>query len=128
MANVKAKKNLQSGINKPKLSQHIFAYFVYFRFDYKHFSYNMFFSYRSALDTLTNIKVAIKKISPFEHQTYCQRTLREIKILTRFKHENVSKRSQVAISIDNGSPPHSFICKMITNHPFVCYFLLLFCR
>ena len=35
-------------------------------------------------------RVAIKKISPFEHQTYCQRTLREIKILTRFKHENVS--------------------------------------
>lgn len=33
--------------------------------------------------------MAIKKISPFEHQTYCQRTLREIKILTRFKHENV---------------------------------------
>ncbi|XP_065830899.1 mitogen-activated protein kinase 1-like [Oscarella lobularis] len=34
-------------------------------------------------------RVAIKKISPFEHQTYCQRTLREIKILTRFKHENI---------------------------------------
>lgn len=33
--------------------------------------------------------MAIKKISPFEHQTYCQRTLREIKILTRFNHENV---------------------------------------
>lgn len=33
--------------------------------------------------------VAIKKISPFEHQTYCQRTLREIRILTRFQHENV---------------------------------------
>ena len=30
-------------------------------------------------------KVAIKKISPFEHQTYCQRTLREIKILTRYE-------------------------------------------
>lgn len=45
---------------------------------------------RSALDTVTKTKVAIKKISPFEHQTYCQRTLREIKILTRFKHENVS--------------------------------------
>ncbi|KAJ8917763.1 hypothetical protein NQ315_005214 [Exocentrus adspersus] len=42
----------------------------------------------SALDTVTKTKVAIKKISPFEHQTYCQRTLREIKILTRFKHEN----------------------------------------
>lgn len=39
---------------------------------------------------MTQTKVAIKKISPFEHQTYCQRTLREIKILTRFRHENVS--------------------------------------
>jgi mitogen-activated protein kinase 1/3 len=46
--------------------------------------------FRSAFDNETNCKVAIKKISPFEHQTYCQRTLREIKILTRFKHENVS--------------------------------------
>lgn len=35
-------------------------------------------------------KVAIKKISPFEHQTFCQRTLREIKILAHFSHENVS--------------------------------------
>ncbi|KAF8796993.1 Mitogen-activated protein kinase 1 like protein [Argiope bruennichi] len=43
----------------------------------------------SAVDTTTKEKVAIKKISPFEHQTYCQRTLREIKILTRFKHENI---------------------------------------
>lgn len=47
--------------------------------------------FRSAYDNLTKTKVAIKKISPFEHQTYCQRTLREIKILTRFKHENVWK-------------------------------------
>lgn len=47
-------------------------------------------SCRSAYDNLTKTKVAIKKISPFEHQTYSQRTLREIKILTRFKHENVS--------------------------------------
>lgn len=43
----------------------------------------------AAFDNATQQKVAIKKISPFEHQTYCQRTLREIKILTRFKHENV---------------------------------------
>ena len=40
-------------------------------------------------------KVAIKKIRPFEHQTYCQRTLREIKILTRFHHENVACAVQV---------------------------------
>jgi hypothetical protein len=50
----------------------------------------LFFHFRSAYDSVTKTKVAIKKISPFEHQTYCQRTLREIKILTRFKHENVS--------------------------------------
>jgi mitogen-activated protein kinase 1/3 len=43
----------------------------------------------SAFDNETRTKVAIKKISPFEHQTYCQRTLREIKILTRFSHENI---------------------------------------
>ncbi|KAL6430919.1 hypothetical protein ACFW04_007010 [Cataglyphis niger] len=43
----------------------------------------------SAYDNVTKTKVAIKKISPFEHQTYSQRTLREIKILTRFKHENI---------------------------------------
>eukprot|EP00096_Caligus_rogercresseyi_P006665 TRINITY_DN2335_c0_g1_i1.p1 TRINITY_DN2335_c0_g1~~TRINITY_DN2335_c0_g1_i1.p1 ORF type:complete len:410 (+),score=120.09 TRINITY_DN2335_c0_g1_i1:251-1480(+) len=43
----------------------------------------------SAYDAVTKAKVAIKKISPFEHQTYCQRTLREIKILTRFNHENI---------------------------------------
>jgi len=42
-----------------------------------------------ALDTTTNEKVAIKKISPFEHQTYCQRTLREIRILLSLKHENI---------------------------------------
>lgn len=50
-----------------------------------------FLLHRSAVDSEKLAKVAIKKISPFEHQTYCQRTLREIKILTRFKHENVSK-------------------------------------
>ncbi|UYV61210.1 rl [Cordylochernes scorpioides] len=44
---------------------------------------------RSAYDNVTSQHVAIKKISPFEHQTYCQRTLREIKILTRFNHENI---------------------------------------
>ena len=51
---------------------------------------NVFFhNFRSAYDNETKTKVAIKKISPFEHQTYCQRTLREIKILTRFNHENI---------------------------------------
>uniref|UniRef100_A0AAQ4S1T7 Mitogen-activated protein kinase n=1 Tax=Gasterosteus aculeatus aculeatus TaxID=481459 RepID=A0AAQ4S1T7_GASAC len=43
----------------------------------------------SAMDNVSSQRVAIKKISPFEHQTYCQRTLREIKILLRFHHENI---------------------------------------
>lgn len=60
----------------------------------------MFVCCRSALDTVTKTKVAIKKISPFEHQTYCQRTLREIKILTRFKHENVSCIHSPVMSVE----------------------------
>lgn len=43
----------------------------------------------SATDSNSSQRVAIKKISPFEHQTYCQRTLREIKILVSFNHENI---------------------------------------
>ncbi|XP_025049741.1 glycogen synthase kinase-3 alpha-like, partial [Alligator sinensis] len=43
----------------------------------------------SASAHVTKTPAAIKKISPFEHQTYCQRTLREIKILLRFRHENI---------------------------------------
>lgn len=43
----------------------------------------------AALDTQRQEKVAIKKTSPFEHQTFCQRTYRELKILLRFSHENI---------------------------------------
>lgn len=46
-------------------------------------------TFSSAMDVVMEERVAIKKISPFEHQTYCQRTLREIKILLRFNHENI---------------------------------------
>lgn len=53
-------------------------------------SYFVWTYFSSAFDNNLGMKVAIKKISPFEHQTYCQRTLREIKILFRFNHENVS--------------------------------------
>lgn len=60
----------------------------------------------SATDKTSGKKVAIKKIRPFEHQTYCQRTLREIKIITRFSHENVSL-----------SLVSSQACRGITNHP-----------
>lgn len=44
----------------------------------------------SAIDNSTGEKVAIKKISKaFEHLTDTKRTLREIKILRHFNHENV---------------------------------------
>lgn len=44
----------------------------------------------SALDNLTQEKVAIKKITKaFDHLTDTKRTLREIKILRHFSHENV---------------------------------------
>ena len=44
----------------------------------------------SALDNTTGEKVAIKKINKaFEHLTDTKRTLREIKILLHFQHENV---------------------------------------
>ena len=61
----------------------------------------LIFIFSSATDSHSGQKVAIKKISPFDHQTYCQRTLREIKILTRFKHENVSTHISTCISILN---------------------------
>eukprot|EP00039_Didymoeca_costata_P019160 m.336468 g.336468 ORF g.336468 m.336468 type:complete len:353 (+) comp17860_c0_seq1:231-1289(+) len=34
-------------------------------------------------------KCAIKRICPFEHRLFCQRTLREIMILRRFSHPNI---------------------------------------
>ncbi|UJR37010.1 hypothetical protein I4U23_029717 [Adineta vaga] len=56
----------------------------------------------SALDHTTQQRVAIKKITPFEHQCFCQRTLREIKILARFRHENIINIQEVirATTID----------------------------
>ena len=44
----------------------------------------------SAMDNTTGEKVAIKKINKaFEHLTDTKRTLREVKILRHFNHENV---------------------------------------
>lgn len=45
----------------------------------------------SAVDNATKERVAIKRVTPFEHHTFVQRTLREIKILHHFKHENIVK-------------------------------------
>ncbi|VDP03458.1 unnamed protein product [Schistosoma mattheei] len=52
----------------------------------------------SAFDCQRNEKVALKKVSPFEHQTYSQRTYREIWILSRMDHENVVKIHDIITS------------------------------
>lgn len=90
----------------------------------------------SAYDNETKTKVAIKKISPFEHQTYCQRTLREIKILTRFNHENIIDIRDIirATTVDLMKDVYIVQCLMETDlykllktqrlsNDHICYFL-----
>uniref|UniRef100_A0AC34RJ49 Mitogen-activated protein kinase n=1 Tax=Panagrolaimus sp. JU765 TaxID=591449 RepID=A0AC34RJ49_9BILA len=90
----------------------------------------------AAYDTIKHERVAIKKISPFEHQTFCQRTLREIKILTRFKHENIINIQEIirAPSVDQMKDIYIVQCMMETDlykllktqklsNDHVCYFL-----
>ncbi|KAG4300867.1 hypothetical protein PCK1_002944 [Pneumocystis canis] len=43
----------------------------------------------SAIHKPSGQRVAIKKISPFDHSMFCLRTLREMKLLRYFNHENV---------------------------------------
>ncbi|CAF0837342.1 unnamed protein product [Didymodactylos carnosus] len=90
----------------------------------------------SAFDQITQQKVAIKKITPFEHQCFCQRTLREIKILSRFRHENIINIQDVirAPTIDQMKDIYIVQCLMecdmykLLKHQrlteeHICYFL-----
>ncbi|KAF9239857.1 mitogen activated protein kinase-like protein [Melanogaster broomeanus] len=43
----------------------------------------------SAIHQPSQRKVAIKRITPFDHSMFCLRTLREIKLLRHFHHENI---------------------------------------
>lgn len=43
----------------------------------------------SAVHIQSQRKVAIKRITPFDHSMFCLRTLREIKLLRHFQHENI---------------------------------------
>lgn len=43
----------------------------------------------SAIHIPTDRRVAIKRITPFDHSMFCLRTLREIKLLRHFDHENI---------------------------------------
>ena len=90
----------------------------------------------SAFDHNTQTRVAIKKITPFEHQCFCQRTLREIKILARFRHENIINIQEVirATTIDQMKDIYIVQCLMecdlykLLRHQrltdeHICYFL-----
>mgnify|MGYP001657462937 CR=1 FL=1 len=45
--------------------------------------------FSSAIHKPSGQKVAIKKITPFDHSMFCLRTLREMKLLRYFNHENI---------------------------------------
>lgn len=46
--------------------------------------------YSSAVDTVTNTRVAIKKLArPFQSAVHAKRTYRELKLLKHMRHENV---------------------------------------
>ncbi|KAH8078311.1 kinase-like domain-containing protein [Filobasidium floriforme] len=44
---------------------------------------------KAAVHVPTGTQVAIKRITPFDHAMFCMRTLREIKLLKHFRHENI---------------------------------------
>lgn len=46
-------------------------------------------NYSSATHRPSGQAVAIKKITPFDHSMFCLRTLREMKLLRYFNHENI---------------------------------------
>uniref|UniRef100_A0A7S1TCU8 mitogen-activated protein kinase n=1 Tax=Compsopogon caeruleus TaxID=31354 RepID=A0A7S1TCU8_9RHOD len=61
----------------------------------------------SAHDNETGNKVAIKKISGiFENAVDCKRTLRELKLLKHFEHENVISIVDIYLSINDGDTFH----------------------
>jgi hypothetical protein len=56
---------------------------------------------RSALHRPSGQKVAIKKITPFDHSMFCLRTLREMKLLRYFNHENVPLFEILVLTADH---------------------------
>jgi mitogen-activated protein kinase 1/3 len=85
----------------------------------------------------TSERVAIKKMSPFEHQTFSQRTLREINILISFKHENIIDLRDLVVS--SHSPQlvkdvymiqtlmdtdlHKLLKSQVISNEHICYFI-----
>lgn len=72
----------------------------------------------SAVHKPTGQKVAIKKITPFDHSMFCLRTLREMKLLRYFNHENVRRASICGIlcsadsTLDHLDIGHTEACRL----------------
>lgn len=69
----------------------------------------------SAVDTLTNTRVAIKKLArPFQSAIHAKRTYRELKLLKHMRHENVIGLLNVFYPL-NDTTQVMFYCLMYTN-------------
>ena len=71
----------------------------------------------SAVHKATNQKVAIKKITPFDHSMFCLRTLREIKLLKCFSHENVWFLDVSACFLEGEG--RVFVCQIISVYEMI---------
>ncbi|PWN48461.1 putative MAP kinase Kpp2 [Violaceomyces palustris] len=57
----------------------------------------------SAIHVPSSSRVAIKRITPFDHSMFCLRTLREIKLLRHFNHENIISILDIVKPVDYDS-------------------------
>ena len=73
-------------------------------------------THSSAIHKQSNSKVAIKKITPFDHSMFCLRTLREMKLLRYFKHENVTCEVNTLLTIDHIHTGHPEATRLRVLH------------
>jgi len=71
----------------------------------------------SALHKPSGQKVAIKKITPFDHSMFCLRTLREMKLLRYFEHENIISILDIQKPKDYNSFSEVYLIQVRTGRP-----------
>ena len=84
---------------------------------YFFFSFFYFFLSSSALHKPSGQKVAIKKITPFDHSMFCLRTLREMKLLRYFNHENIISILDIQKPKDYESFSEVYLIQVCAFHP-----------
>lgn len=70
----------------------------------------------SAIHVPSSSRVAIKKITPFDHSMFCLRTLREIKLLRHFNHENIISILDIVKPNDYDSFQEVYLIQVSCNH------------